>query len=147
MKDMNEKKELKIKRTFAYVIYTSLRRIAPKDYPSTGEIKTTISDILPALKEHLSEYLGIIAGAEELNELVMSKSIEKEEIDKRVNAINDKFREYSSQHGKDVIDISLSEEAFKTLQTQFNREGWGKTWLANIDEFAELLEAFKEEGK
>ena len=47
----------------------------------------------------------------------------------------------------DVVEISLDDEGFKTLKAQFDREGWGKKWVANIDEFGELLEAFAAAGK
>ena len=57
-------KILKTKRVYVYAIYNSLRSTPPKDYPTTEEIKTTITEILPAFKTHISEYLEMIKKAE-----------------------------------------------------------------------------------
>ncbi len=135
-------KTLKIRRVFVWAIYDNLKRTAPKDYPTTGEIKSTISDVLPALKEHVSFYADKIVKAVELSDKGIAKEIGEEELKAAVDKINDEWRTYNREHGNDVVEISLDDEGFKTLKVQFDREGWGKKWVANIDEFSELLEAF-----
>ncbi len=140
-------KTLKIKRVFVYAVYNSLRKIPPKDFPTTGEIKTTISDILPALKEHAAEYIGLIEKAEELSVKVASKEMTDEEQKKAVEVINISWREYTKDHGNEVVDVSFTSEAFTTLKAQFERENWGKTWLANIDEFTQFNDAMIEADK
>mgnify|MGYP001573820928 CR=1 FL=1 len=144
---MSNQKTLKIKRVFAYTIYSNLRNTPPKDYPTTGEIKSTISVILPALKEHISDYLGTAKKAGEIAEETMSKKITQEESDKKVEELNVIFRQYNKEHAGDIVEISLDEEGFNTLKTQFDRENWGKKWVANIEEFGELNDAFTEAGK
>ena len=140
-------KTLKIKRVFAWAIFDNLKRTAPKDYPTTGEIKSTISDVLPALKEHVKFYSEKIVEATELSERGISKEVGEEQVKLAVDKINDEWRAYNKAHGMDVVEISLDDEGFKTLKAQFDREGWGKKWVANIDEFGELLEAFAAAGK
>ena len=144
---MSNQKTLKIKRIFAYTIYGNLRNTPPKDYPTTGEIKSTISVILPALKEHISDYLDTAKKATEIAEKTIAKEITQEESDKKVEELNVVFRQYNKEHANDIVDISLDEEGFKTLKTQFDRDNWGKKWVSNIEEFGELNDAFAETGK
>ena len=140
-------KTLKIRRVFAWAIYDNLKRTPPKDYPTTGEIKSTISDVLPALKEVVAFYAGKITEATDLSDKGINKEIGEEEVKAAVDKINDEWRTYNREHGNEVVEISLDAEGFKTLKAQFDREGWGKKWVANIDEFSELLEAFAEASK
>ena len=139
--------KLKIKRVFAYAIYNRLRNVPPKDYPTTAEIKSTISVILPALKEHLAEYLEKMKRAEDLSVKINSKELTEERIKAEVEAVNESFRTYNKEHGNDLVEVELDGEGLKTLRTQFERDNWGKNWLANIEEFSELADAFAEAGK
>lgn len=138
---------LKIKRVFAYAVYNRLRNVPPKDYPTTAEIKATISVILPALKKHLSVYLEMIKKAEDLAAKVASKELSEDKAKPLVDAFNEDFRKYNKEEGNAIVEISLDEEGFKTLKSQFDRENWGKNWVANIEEFGELADAFTEVGK
>lgn len=141
-------KTLKTKRVFAYAIYNNLRNTAPKEYPSTAEIKDTISSILPALKVVVDGYGELMTKAQDLAvKLHESKDMPKEEADKLVAAMNEEWKSYNKEHGDDVVDIVLEESAMKTLKAQFEREGWGKKWIATIEEFGELLESFAEAVK
>lgn len=140
-------KTLKIRRVFAWAIYDNLKRTPPKDYPTTGEIKSTISDVLPALKNHVVEYVKRIEQATELSDRSIAKEIGEEEVKAGVEKINDQWRAYNREHGNDVVEVALDDEGFKILKSQFDREGWGKKWVANIDEFSELLEAFAAAAK
>ena len=140
-------KTLKIKRVFVYAVYNSLRKTPPKDFPTTGEIKITISNILPAFKDKAKEYVDLIKQAEEISVKVAAKEITDEESKKAVEAINLAWREYTKDHGNDIVEVSLDSEAFTTLKAQFERENWGKTWLANIDEFSEFNDAMIEADK
>ena len=140
-------KTLKIRRVFAWAIYDNLKRIPPKDYPTTGEIKSTISDVLPDLKGHVVEYIKKIELATELSEKAAGKEITEDQVKEGVDKINEEWRNYNKEGGNDIVEVYLDDEGFKTLKAQFDREGWGKKWVANIDEFGELLEAFAEVGK
>jgi len=140
-------KTLKIRRVFAWAIYDNLKRIPPKDYPTTGEIKSTISDVLPDLKGHVVEYIKKIELATELSEKAAGKEITEDQVKEGVDKINEEWRNYNKEGGNDIVEVYLDDEGFKTLKAQFDREGWGKKWVANIDEFGELLEAFAEAGK
>ena len=139
---MSNKKTLSIKRVFAWAIYNNLKNTPPKDYPTTGEIKSTISDVLPALKVHITSYADMIKEAEELSVQVVEKKLSEAEAKTAVDKINDAWRVYNKASGDDIVALELDEEGFNTLKTQFDREGWGKKWLANIEEFGELLTAF-----
>jgi hypothetical protein len=141
------KKTLKIKRIFAYTIYNNLRSIPPKDYPSTGEIKSTISVVLPALKEHISKFLEIFKKAEDLSIKVKQNKISEADSKIEVDKYNEEWKNYNLEHGNEIVDISLDEESFKILKTQFDRDNWGKKWVMNIEEFGELVDAFEEAGK
>jgi hypothetical protein len=132
---------------FAWAIYNSLKNTPPKDYPTTGEIKSTISGVLPALKEHLAAYLEKVEEAEDLSAKVVAKEITEEQVKVAVDKINEVWRAYNKANGNEVVEIALDDEGFKTLRAQFDREGWGKKWLANIEEFGELLAAFDVAGK
>jgi len=140
-------KTLKVKRIFAYTIYNNLRNTPPKDYPTTGEIKSTISSILPALKEHISEYLEMLKKAEDLSVKVAEKELSEKDVQAKINGYNEEWRKYNRDHGNEIVEVSLDEEGFKTLRSQFDRENWGKKWVANIEEFGELESAFTEVGK
>src|SRR3990167_7249001 len=140
-------KTLKIRRVFAWAIYDNLKRIPPKDYPTTGEIKSTISDVLPDLKGHVVEYIKKIELATELSKKAAGKEITEDQVKEGVDKINEEWRNYNKEGGNDIVEVYLDDEGFKTLKAQFDREGWGKKWVANIDEFGELLEAFAEAGK
>ena len=142
-----EGKLLKLKRVFVLSVYNNLRTTPPRDYPTAGEIKDTISTILPALKEHVSEYVAMTTKAEELALKVSTKELDEEGAKKAVDKINEDWRDYTKDHGKEVCEVSLSDEAFKTLRTQFERENWGQKWTSNLDEYAEMNEAFTEAGK
>ena len=138
---------LKLKRVFAYSIYNNLRNTPPKDYPTTGEIKETISSVMPAFKEHIGVYLDLVSDAEALSVKVAAKEITDKEGQAAVDKINKTWKEYSQEHGSEIVSIGFSEEGFKILRTQFERENWGNKWTANLDEYAEMLEAFTEAGK
>lgn len=140
-------KTLKTKRVFAYAIYNNLRNTPPKDYPSTAEIKDTISSILPVLKEVVSGYGELMEKARGLADKLQDKGISEEESKKLVEAMNTEWKTYNSEHGNDVVDIVLEESAMKTLKSQFERENWGKKWIASIEEFGELLASFDEAMK
>ena len=144
-------KTLKLKRVYVYAIYNNLRSTPPKDYPTTDEIKTTISEILPAFKNHIGEYLELVKRAEEISAAVGAKEVTEEEIKPKMDKINLDWKNYNKDHGQELVDVSLDGSVFTTLKNQFNREDWGKKWLVNIEEFAELIEAFanaeKEEKK
>ena len=144
---MSNKKTLKIKRVFAYAVYNSLRKTPPKDFPTTGEIKTTISDILPALKTQAAQYMEFIKQAEELAVKVSAKELNEEQSQKAVEVINAAWRVYTKDHGDEIVSVELDGEAFTTLKAQFERDDWGKTWLANIEEFGEFSDAMIEAGK
>ena len=140
-------KTLKIKRVYAYAVYNALRRVPPKDFPTTGEIKSTISDILPAFKGQISEYIVLVKQAEELAVKVSAKELSEDDAKKAVDAINEVWKTYTKEHGDEIVDIALESEAFTTLKAQFEREKWGTTWLANIEEFGEFSDAMLEAGK
>lgn len=135
-------KILKTKRVFAYAIYNNLRMTPPKDYPTVAEIKSTINVILPALKEVVSGYLELFVKVQDLSEQIREKKFSDEEAQKKINVMNEDWKNYNQAHGSEIVDVVLDEEGFKTLKSQFERDKWGKNWLANIEEFAELTAAF-----
>lgn len=139
-------KTLKIKRVFAWTIFNSLRNTPPKDFPTTGEIKSTINEVLPALKSQVGYYIEAMEKAVGLAEKVASKEVTEDESRAAVEKLNEEWRVYNKEHGSELIEISLDDEGFKTLKAQFDRENWGKKWVANLEEFGELLQAF-EDGK
>jgi len=102
-------KTLRIRRIFAYTIYNNLRNTPPKDYPTTGEIKSTISSVLPTLKEHISEYLKMLKKAEDLSVKVASKELPEEEVKVKIDEYNEEWREYNRDHGSEIVDVSLDE--------------------------------------
>ena len=138
---------MKLRRVFVLSVYNNLRSTPPKDFPTAGEIKDTISSILPALKDHIGTYAEMTTQAEALAIKVSAKEVNDEEAKKSVDEINEKWRAYTKEHGQEICEISLSEEAFKTLRAQHEREGWGPKWTANLDEYAEMAEAFTEAAK
>lgn len=144
---MSSKKTLKIKRVFAWAIYNSLKNTPPKDYPTTGEIKSTITDVLPALKEHVASYVEKFKEVSDLSERIVAKELTDEEGKAAVEKLNVELKAYNKEHGDEIVEVALDEEGFKTMKSQFDREGWGKKWLANIEEFGELLAAFDAAGK
>lgn len=140
-------KTLKTKRVFAWAIYNNLRNTPPKDFPTTGEIRSTINSILPALKDHASGYTDLLKKAEDLSVLVADKKLDEAASKEAVDKINVEWKEYNKAHGEEIVEILLDEESFKTLKAQFEREGWGKKWIATLEEFGQLLESFTEAGK
>ena len=60
-------KIIKTKRRLAHAVYNSLKRIPPREYPSTEEIKIVIEDILPELKQHVKEYIKVVGQASAIN--------------------------------------------------------------------------------
>ena len=140
-------KTLKIKRIFAYTIHNNLRNTPPKDYPTTGEIKSTISSILPALKKHISEYLEMMKRAEGLSAKIAEKELSEADVKVKIDGYNEEWKKYNKEHGSEVVSIVLDDESFKIFKAQFDRDNWGKRWVANIEEFGELIEAFAAAGK
>jgi len=140
-------KKLKIKRIFTYTIYNFLRSVPPKEYPTTGEIKVTISSIMPALKEHLSAYMDLMKRVDDMTIATREKKMTEEQSKKKLAELNEEFRKYNLSDGLEVVEVSLDEEGMKTLRMQFDRDNWGKTWVANIEEFGELEAAFTEATK
>ena len=140
-------KTLKIKRVFAWSIYNNLRNTPPKDYPTTGEIKNTISVVMPGLREHITTYVEMAKEASDLQDKLINKEITSDEVNSKTDEINKKFREYNKEHAQDVIEVSFDDDAFKTFKDQFERDNWGKRWVANIEEFGELIESFAEAAK
>lgn len=144
---MSSQKTLKIKRVFAWAVFNGLRNIPPKDYPTTGEIRSTLNAILPVLKEQVSSYMDMVKKAEELSVRVAAKELSDEVAQTEVEKINKEWQAYNKEHGKDDVEIVLEEEDLKTLKAQFERENWGTKWIATLEEFGELLEVFAQAGK
>ena len=140
-------KTLKLKRVFAYTIYRSLKSTPPKAYPTTGEIKTTINDILPAFKKHIPEYVKMSEQVDELSVKVQVGELKEADLKGEVDKINDGFRDYNKEHGTEIVEVPLDGEAFTALKSQFERDEWGKTWVQNIEEFSELMDVFAEAEK
>ena len=140
-------KTLKLKRVFAYTIYRSLKSTPPKEYPSTGEIKLTINDILPALKKNIEEYVKMSAKVDALSVKVQAKELKESELQGEVDKINEEFKDYNKEHGNEIVEVALDGESFTALKSQFERDNWGKTWVANIEEFSELMDVFAEAEK
>lgn len=144
---MSEPKTLNLKRIFVLSIHDNLKNTPPKDFPTTEEIKNTISHILPSLKEHIEEYGKLQEEAKELQLKLASKELSEEEVKHKVEDINARWKKYTSESGQDVCAVSLTPEAFTTLKSQYDRKDWGTKWTANLDEFAEVSEAFTEASK
>jgi hypothetical protein len=140
-------KTLKIKRVFCYVIHLAIKNVAPKDFPTVGEIKSTIKEILPALQEPIGEYLGFVDEAREIRQKFDAKELSEEASAKEVEKLNEKWREYGKAHGEEIVEIKLEKEAFDFFKGQFERETWGKNWMVNIEEYMELNDAFDEAAK
>ena len=140
-------KTLKLKRVFVYTIYRSLKSTPPKEYPSTGEIKLTINDILPALKKNIDEYVKMSAKVDVLSVKVQTKELKESELQGEVDKINEEFKDYHKEHGNEIVEVALDGESFTALKSQFERDNWGKTWVVNIEEFSELMDVFAEAEK
>ena len=140
-------KTLKIKRVFTWTILNNLKGTPPKDFPTTGEIKSTITTIMPALKEHTTFYSDLMKKAEEHNQKLSSKAITDEESKVEIEKMNTELRDFNKEKGLEIVDVSLDDEGFKVLKAQFERDGWGKKWVVNIEEFGELMLAFDEASK
>lgn len=140
-------KTLKLRRIFVQAISNNLRNTAPKDYPTTAEIKATITEILPAMKEHVTEYAKVFEDARDVQAEFTDKKITQAEMDVKVAELNKRIVDYTRKEGQEVVEVALSADALKTLTEQFNREDWGKKWLQNLEEFAEVLTAFEEATK
>ena len=91
--------------------------------------------------------MEFVKRAEELAVKVSAKELNEEQSKKAVEAINDEWRIYTKDHGNEVVSVELDQEAFTTLKAQFGRDDWGKTWLANIEEFGEFSDAMHDAGK
>src|SRR3990167_431589 len=141
------KKTLKIKKVFIWTIYNSLKNIAPKDFPTTGEIKETITSILPKFKANVGEYIDLVKKISEAEELFNAKKITEDELKEKKAAVETEFKAYNKEHSGDLCELVLPEEAFKTLKAQFDRDNWGRRWVMNIEEFGELMVTFEEAAK
>jgi len=140
-------KTLKIKKVFVWTIYNSLKNTAPKEFPTTGEIKETITSILPTFKAQVTEYIDLVKKISEAEELFDAKKINEDELKEKKAAVETEFKAYNKEHSGDMCELSLPEEAFKTLKAQFDRDNWGRKWVMNIEEFGELMVAFEEAAK
>lgn len=134
------KKTITTKRRLAYAVYNSLKRIPPREYPSTEEIKTVLEDILPAFKEHVIEYIDVVRKATAIN--ARMEEFGRAKVEKMVADLNEKWRVFNKEHGLDDIKIKMEEDAVKTLVDQFKRDDvkgqppvWGRSWFGNIEEF------------
>lgn len=128
------------KRRLAYAVYNSLKRIPPREYPSTEEIKIVLEDILPELKEHVIEYIEVVRKATAINSRM--EEFGRKKVEKMVADLNDKWKVYNKEHGLDDVKVDLDKDAIKTLTDQFNRDDakgqppmWGRSWFGNIEEF------------
>lgn len=142
-------KTLKIRRVLAWAIYDNLRKMPPRIYPTTAEIKSTLNEVMPKLKPAGDSYNDILSRADETKDQIATEQITKEEGAKKIDELNKEWQDYNRKSGSEIIEIEFTAEGFKTLKEQFERDGkeWGKQWVANISEYAEVLEALSETGK
>lgn len=143
---MAVEKTLKLKRIFAFIIHNSLKNTPSKEY-ATGELKALITDIIPSLRKHIDQYVEMSKKVGDMKEKFESKEIKEEDLNSKISEINDEWKAYSKGAGSEVVDIVLSEESMKSLNSIFNKENGGKLWTSNIDEYAELMNAFAEAVK
>lgn len=133
-------KILKTKRRLLFAVYNALKRIPPREYPSTEEIKIVLEDILPEFKKHVLEYIVVVRKATAIN--IRIEEFGQEKVQKMVDELNVNWRIYNKEHGLDDIEVKLDKDAITTLTNQFKREDakgqppiWGRSWFNNIDEF------------
>src|SRR3990167_2684080 len=110
-------KTLKLKRVFAYTIYRSLKSTPPKAYPTTGEIKTTINDILPAFKKHIPEYVKMSEQVDELSVKVQVGELKEADLKSEVDKINDGFSSMPFIVVPEIVEVPLDGEAFTALKS------------------------------
>ena len=148
-------KTLTLNKIYCLTIYNNLRSTPSKDYPTTEEVKETI-ELLPKLKEQAQGYVDILKIRDDIYVEYKKKlkglsedeaKLVQEELNNKINEINEKIAEYSLEHAKDVCELKLSEDSLKVLKTQFERNGWGAKWVASVEEFGEILLALEEAGK
>ncbi len=137
-------KILKTKRIFLYSVYRALRETPPKEFPTTEEIKVTIDNILPALKEVSIGFTKALDGVDEVNREVRKKKITDKVATEKREKLANQFNEYNDEHGEDIVSIEFEDEHFKVFQEQFDRQGWGQTFLNSIEDYNELSTAFEE---
>jgi len=142
---MATEKTLKLKRIFAYIIHQRLKTTPSKDF-STGELKALITDIIPSLRTHIDEYVKLADQATDVRNNLGDKAT-PEEVVVAMEPINKEWREYGKVSGVEIVDVILNDEAFKALNSIFDKETGGKEWAGNLDEYAELLNAFTEAAK
>lgn len=123
-----------------WAIYNGLKNTPPKDFPTAGEIRTTISSVLPILRPHLEEYERVMERVRDLSIVVDEGSKSEDEVKNITEEINRDFKKYGAEHGDDLIEVQVDKEFVKTLSGQFLRPGWGNRWFGKIDEFAEFDE-------
>lgn len=140
----NKTKVFKTKRRLVQVVYSTLKNLPPKEFPTTEELKTTVSDILPALREHVEGYQSFVDEATEIQRERRNKKLTDEQVQKKVDEINERWNEFDQSKGDEEVAVELPEDAYKIFIDQFERENWGKNWFGDIESFVSFSNALED---
>jgi len=140
-----EKKEIKLKRINAWVVYDNLRAIPPKEFDSVGQIKTLMNNVLPAFKGKIKEHVEMMMDFRAFNEKAIEDKMPRKDLEKKVEEVNRVWSTYNKEHGKEVVTVSLDKEALGVLVVLFNK--YGNKMFNTIEEFIEVEEAISKAGE
>lgn len=140
-----EKKEIKLKRINAWIVYDNLRSIPPKEFDTVGQIKTLMNGVLPAFKSKIKEHIDMMTDFRAFNQKAIEEKMPQHDLEKKVAEVNKIWSTYNKEHGKEVVTISLDKEAMSVLTTLFNK--YGNKMFNTIEEFVEVEEAISKTGE
>ena len=125
-----------------YIVYSQLKRTAPKDFPSIDEMVQVVDEILPAMEPAIGEFLTFKKESTEINSKFARKELVEEDANKLLAELREKSVKYELTSGEDLVKVTLDKEAFGTLFQLFER--WGKNWFGTIEDFVSFRKGLTE---
>ena len=132
-------KMIELKRIYAYLIYSNLKRTAPKEFTDVDEMIATVDDILPAFEASIVEFVAFKKRADDLFNRQSSGSIDEKEMKEMLIELQKEVRKYELSVGEEKVEIEVENAGFSKFIEQFKR--WGKNWFAEIKDFVEVQKA------
>lgn len=130
-----------LKKIQAYVLYSSLKRTAPKEFTDVEEMTTVVNGIFPVLAQSCEKFVKYRQEAESLGNAITVGDLTEAEYKEKFVSLQKDVRKYELREGEEEIEIEMENADHGVLLKLFER--FGKTWFDKVEDFIAVQQVLK----
>src|SRR3990167_10786988 len=100
-------KILKTKKSYAYIAFTSLKRVPPKDFPTIDDMSAVVDGVLPALLKATEDFYVFRKRSQDVSARYNGGLIAEPEANKELEAVQKDARKYEVEHKDDMVTVEF----------------------------------------